>query len=42
MIGSLFSLFFMVARIGLILFVALRIFSGRQGLGRTNSTEDIL
>lgn len=38
----MFSLFFMVALVALILFVALRIFSGRQGFGRTNSAEDIL
>lgn len=42
MIGSLFSLFFMVALVGLILFVALRVFSGRQGFGGTTSAEDIL
>lgn len=42
MIGSLFSLFFMVALVALILFIALRVFSGRQGFGRTNSAEDIL
>ena len=42
MIGSLFGLFFMVGLVALILFVALRIFSGRQGLGRPDSAENIL
>lgn len=41
-IGSLLGLFFMMALAALILFVALRIFSGRRSFGRTNSAEDIL
>lgn len=32
----------MVALVGLILFIALRIFSGHQGFSRTNSAKDIL
>lgn len=42
MLGSLFGLFLMVSLVALILFVALRIFSGRQGLGRSDSAENIL
>lgn len=42
MIGPLFGLFFMVSLVALALFVALRVFSGRGGFGRTNSAEEIL